>query len=246
MSSVPQTSARRSDGPDARLNDKATPSPVTPAVTGILYPSPTEQTEIVDRNRYPPYHPVTEDNDVPSVHDDSDSPPDNTLDEVWKTIQQEKALKVAKDRPKIRSLEEAAYEPGAHEQLHIEVPLVPSHESPPRPSTLTRQKSITSFRESTDGRSIVATFILPQGLSKQDAHVSFRRDRLIITWETAEMSEWSEEGELVREKLIRTFHRTLPLPEGTKFDEVYCSMNGRRLSLRYPNMRCIRVDTGKL
>jgi len=239
MSSFPQTSARRSDGPDVRLNDKATPSPVTPAVTGIIYPSPTERTEIVDRKRYP----VNEDNDPPSVHDHSDSPPNHTLDEVWRTIQHEKALKVAKDRPKIRSLEGAAYDP---EQLHIEVPLIQSHESPPRPSTLTKQKSITSFRESTDGRSIVATFILPQGLSKQDVHVSFRRDRLIIMWETAENTEWEEEGELVRERLIRTFHRTLPLPEGTKFDEVYCSMNGRRLSLRYPNMRCIRVDTGKL
>lgn len=77
-------------------------------------------------------------------------------------------------------------------------------------------KYSTSFRESTDGRSIVATFMLPQGLSKQDVHVSFRRDRLIVTWETAEIQEWQEADGLVRERLVRVFHRTIPLAEGTR------------------------------
>ncbi|TFK75214.1 hypothetical protein BDN72DRAFT_563461 [Pluteus cervinus] len=251
MPSHPQTLARRdAPNPAVRLNDKPLLSPATPAVTGLVYPSPIDaQNEMVDRGgRYASYHPQPEpyaDNDLPSVDDVSDNPPDNALDDVWRTIQAEKTLKMAKERPKVKSLEEPVYEPGINEQLHIDVPLAPSHESPPRPA-LTRQKSITAFRESTDGRSIVATFMLPQGLSKQDVHVSFRKDRLIVTWETIEEAEWEAEEGFVRERLVHVFHRTIPLAEGTRFEEVYCSMNGRRLSLRYPNMRCVRVDNSRL
>ena len=73
----------------------------------------------------------------------------------------------------------------------------------------------SSFRESTDGRSIVGTFDM-RDVPKQNIHVSFQKIRLVITWETAELYEWEENGYIMRERSERMFHRTLPLPEGTR------------------------------
>ena len=73
----------------------------------------------------------------------------------------------------------------------------------------------SDFRESTDGRAIVATFELLD-VAKEDIHVSFQRNKLVITWETAELNEWDEDGAVLREYIRNTHHRTLPLPEGTR------------------------------
>jgi HSP20 family molecular chaperone IbpA len=73
----------------------------------------------------------------------------------------------------------------------------------------------TSFRESSDGRTIIA-FIDVLGVGKQDVHVSFQRNRLVVSWEVMEMTEYEEDGQIVRERLERNFQRTFPLPEGTK------------------------------
>lgn len=92
--------------------------------------------------------------------------------------------------------------------------------------------SRSTFRESTDGRSIVATFDLPD-VAKQDIHVSFQRNRLVVTWATAEISEWEEDGIIMRERLERMFNRTLPLPEGTKVIDQFPYCLDLQLSLRY-------------
>jgi HSP20 family molecular chaperone IbpA len=74
----------------------------------------------------------------------------------------------------------------------------------------------SNFRESTDGRSLVVNFELPD-VDKQDIHISFQRNKLVLTWETAELTEWDEEdGIILREQVRRMYHRTLPLPEGTR------------------------------
>ena len=73
----------------------------------------------------------------------------------------------------------------------------------------------SDFRESTDGRAIVAKFELPD-VAKEDIHVSFQRNKLVITWETGEIHEWDEDGVILREYIRNTHHRTLPLPEGTR------------------------------
>ena len=72
------------------------------------------------------------------------------------------------------------------------------------------------MRESTDGRSIVATFELPLEVAKPDIHVSFQRNKLVLTWEIGEIEEWMEDGVLNRERTLKHFHRTIPLPEGTR------------------------------
>jgi len=110
------------------------------------------------------------------------------------------------------------------------------------PRSVKKQKSISNFRESTDGRSLVVNFELPD-VDKQDIHISFQRNKLVLTWETAELTEWEEEdGIILREQVRRMYHRTLPLPDGTRFEEIHAQMTSKGLTLRYPNMRCYRVD----
>jgi len=235
--SIPHSDFRRS-------YDKANPSPVTPAVTGIIYPStPLDSITEADTSIYraPANRFYTHPNVAASTIDDGAPRPlsdSHTLDQLWGTIREQKERKMAKERPKVQSLEEMAHELSL-EQHPIDIPVLESHASVPK--SLKKQKSISSFRESSDGRSIVATFDLPN-VAKQDVHVSFQRSRLVVTWATAELSEWEEDGVIMRERLERMFHRTLPLPEGTKFEEIRGLMNGRQLSLRYPNMRCVRVE----
>lgn len=126
----------------------------------------------------------------------------------------------------------------------------------------------SNIRESTDGRSLVVTFELPN-VDKEDIHISFQRNKLVLTWETAEITGWGEEEGIVLREQVRTkYHRTLPLPDGTRvrailyknlpptsdfpnflffspffqFEEIHAQMTSKGLTLRYPNMRCNRVD----
>ncbi|KAK7050940.1 hypothetical protein VNI00_005052 [Paramarasmius palmivorus] len=167
---------------------------------------------------------------VPAVED-----PD--LDSLWETLRTKKEKKMAKERPKVQSLQE----PEEFSQIDppdIDIPL----ESPrPEQKQIRKQKSVTSFRESADGRTLV-TFVDVRGCEKHDVHVSYQRHRLVISWQNAEYSEWEEDGCIVRERLVNNFQRTFPLPEGTRFEEIRCAMNGRHLVLKYPNSRAFRVE----
>ncbi|KXN84726.1 hypothetical protein AN958_12153 [Leucoagaricus sp. SymC.cos] len=184
-----------------------------------------------------------------SAIDDATEPPTNTvsLDDVWSAIRQKKERQMAKEKPKVQSLEEVTPDllvsnpPAQEEGPSVRIPVMESHMSPAK--SLKKQKSISTFRESSDGRSIVATFEMPSDIEKQDVHISFQRNRLVVTWVMVEVIEHEEEeGVIYRERFERSHHRTIPLPEGTRFEEVQAIMNGRRLSLRYPNMRCLRVE----
>jgi len=227
-----------------RRGDRAIQSPVTPAVTGIDYPSNDDASTEIDlyNSRGMARGLYTHPNIAGSSIDDVEPPADaRSLNLIWDTIRQEKEKKMAKERAKVQSLEEAAHELLAVEQAPVHVPLM---ESPPvsAPKSAKKQKSLSSFRESTDGRAIVATFELPE-VDKQDIHLSFQRNKLVLTWEVGEMNEWEEaDGVFCREFVRKMYHRTLPLPEGTRFEEIHAQMNGRGLILRYPNMRCYRVD----
>lgn len=230
----------------SRKDDKAIiPSPVTPAVTGIDYPSNDDlsthiesrpQARNVARALY------THPNIGGSTIEDVEPPADTqSLDQLWGNIRLEKERKMAKERPKVQSLDEIAQELLVQDHRGMQVPVM---ESPPisAQKSVKRQKSISNFRESTDGRSLVVNFELPD-VDKQDIHISFQRNKLVLTWETAEMTEWEEEdGIVLREQVRRMYHRTLPLPDGTRFEEIHAQMTSKGLTLRYPNMRCYRVD----
>lgn len=62
---------------------------------------------------------------------------------------------------------------------------------------------------------MTATFDMP-GVKKQDVHVSFQRSRLVITWETVNVTEREEKGQIIRERKEKIYSETIPLPEGTK------------------------------
>jgi len=104
-----------------------------------------------------------------------------------------------------------------------------------------RRKSIATFRESHDGRMMTATFDLP-GIKKNQVHISFRGQYLIVDWETVKTTEHEEGGKIVRDRKEKKYSRTLPIPEGTRFEEVRASMDGRHLIITYPNMRPMRVE----
>ncbi|KZS92585.1 hypothetical protein SISNIDRAFT_412390 [Sistotremastrum niveocremeum HHB9708] len=93
-----------------------------------------------------------------------------------------------------------------------------------------------TFRDSSDGKTVTATFHLP-GIPKEDVHISFQPDRLIVTWQTVKVTESQEGDRLVRERREKNYIRTLHLPDGTRFEEVKATMDSRNLLLTYPKMR---------
>ncbi|KAI0071975.1 hypothetical protein K474DRAFT_1568778, partial [Panus rudis PR-1116 ss-1] len=96
-----------------------------------------------------------------------------------------------------------------------------------------------NFKESEDGKMMTASIEM-SGVPKHDMHVTFRSNRVIITWRRIRMVEKKEGDVLVREKHEKQYNQIIPLPEGTKFDEIRASRDGRRLKLTYPNTRILR------
>jgi len=118
-----------------RKEDMIVPSPITPSVTGINYP-PNEDTSELESFRPPAptgrgfyTHP----NIGGSAIEDVEPPQDaQSLDLLWGTIRQEKEKKMAKERPKVQSLEEIQ-EMLAAEHPPMPVPLIASpHISAPK------------------------------------------------------------------------------------------------------------------
>ncbi|KAH0833204.1 hypothetical protein J3R83DRAFT_12236 [Lanmaoa asiatica] len=164
-----------------------------------------------------------------------------SLDELWSTLRERKHAAEAKLPLKVKSLEAPHAEPSGVSRSTLE-----QHVTTPRkaiPPKVKRKKSTdcVSFRESRSGRTITATFDLP-GIKKEQAHVSFRWNHLVVTWQTVKISEKEEDGRLVREREEKKYTRTIPLPEGTKFEEIRAVMDNRHLILSYPNMRTVRVE----
>ncbi|KAF9243512.1 hypothetical protein BU15DRAFT_34282, partial [Melanogaster broomeanus] len=160
------------------------------------------------------------------------------LDQLWNALREKKQLQEAKRPLKVKSLETPQAGPtevqvGFNARHHaIAVILM----------VQTSYSDCVSFRESRCGRTITATFDLP-GVKKEQAHVSFRWNHLIVTWQTVKITEQEEDGRLVREREEKKYTRTIPLPEGTKFDEIHATMDNRHLILNYPNMRTVRVES---
>ncbi|KAM6490492.1 hypothetical protein JOM56_013835 [Amanita muscaria] len=317
-----------------RVSADHNPSPVTPAVTGIAYPTQEEDDLEFDEtahntsNNTGQRHPIaidqtttsrggssnsrsnhhhphvatsrnnhsmhahqpifhTNGNKANSSQDDTSSdnlggmaaPAGETaLDHLWDTIREKKARKMAKERPKVESLEEITGELAhseyplyptrerqhpaglAHtfqqpsaiqaldnlETISVAMPIVQDHmhqmhESPSK--QVKKRKSLVSFRESKDGRSMNATIELPPEVKKQDIHISFNARRLVVSWMIIDITEGEDDdGRIILERVEQIFQRTLPLGEGTKYEEIKSYMIKNRLTIRYPNMRCIRVE----
>ncbi|KAG6879551.1 hypothetical protein C0992_001556 [Termitomyces sp. T32_za158] len=235
-------------------DDKVNGSPITPAVTGIIYPSTLLGSNTEDDTsvyRPPVNHFYNHPNVAASNIDDPSQRPlsdVHSLDKVWSTIRHEKERKMAKEKPKVQSLEERANDLSLSDQVPVDIPVWESYV--PDPKTLKKRKSMyvsplvtfNELKEADYGRTMVATFDL-QNVEKQNVHVSFQKNRLIITWATAEINEWEDKGVVCRERLERHYQRMLPLAEGTKFEEIRGIMNERQLTLRYPLARCVKVES---
>jgi hypothetical protein len=134
-----------------RKDDKAIiPSPVTPAVTGIDYPGDDLSTDIESRPqaRNVSHHAAlyTHPNIAGSTIDDVEPPQDaQSLDQLWGTIRLEKERKMAKERPKVQSLEEVVpQELLVQDHRAMQVPVMES--SPPLISrSVKKQKSMYVF-----------------------------------------------------------------------------------------------------
>lgn len=128
-----------------RTHDKNNPSPVTPAVTGIIYPpTPVDTLTEADSSRYraPPNRFYTHPNIAESTLDDGGPQAlddGHSLDQLWGTIRQQKERKMAKERPKVQSLEEITNELSL-EQPPVDIPVLESQASIPR--SLKKQKSM--------------------------------------------------------------------------------------------------------
>ncbi|KAJ6619793.1 hypothetical protein B0H10DRAFT_2025044 [Mycena sp. CBHHK59/15] len=104
--------------------------------------------------------------------------------------------------------------------------------SPAQPK-LKKKKSITLFRPSPDGR-MVAIFDL-KGVHKDDIRVTLHREgHLIVSWEKWEVEDWEEEDCIARRTVERVYHRVILVAQGTKFQDIYGTMKGEDLLLRYP------------
>ena len=130
----------------SRKDDKVIiPSPVTPAVTGIDYPSNDDLSTDIESRPQPRNIAralYTHPNIAGSTIEDVEPPVDaRSLDQLWDTIRLEKERKMAKERPKVQSLEEIAQELLVQDHHTMHVPVM---ESPPvsAPKSVKRQKSM--------------------------------------------------------------------------------------------------------
>jgi hypothetical protein len=99
-----------------RLVDPSQPAPLTPAVTGINYPSPTDVYSGSGTRRpsllmAPPgpssHHQSSSDgSNAPSTPTDMD-----TLDQLWSSIRLQKERKMAKEPPKVQLFADMSYVP---------------------------------------------------------------------------------------------------------------------------------------
>ena len=52
-------------------------------------------------------------------------------------------------------------------------------------------------------------------VGKEDMHVSFKGDKIIIAWRRVKITEKREDGALVRERREKQYSQIIPLPDGT-------------------------------
>ncbi|KAJ7285010.1 hypothetical protein C8J57DRAFT_1290140 [Mycena rebaudengoi] len=292
-SALPVSAARASS---SRRVDLGTSPVSTAGVTGINFPSPVEPSPTEPRPPARP-RPLRRMSRIDStssasqrhiIEIPSTTPPQvedvAVLEDLWSALRLQKELKMDKERPKVKSLEE--YKPSTSMNAILEPPPSPRPSSrlkisaesrppvgnsssltppsarartpercsllddvlgqerdsffkspspvppPTPPATLKKKKSVTSFRTSPDGR-MVAIFNM-QGIDKDDIRVTFRRDHIMVSWEKWSIEDWEEEDCIARRTVERVYHRVIPLAEGTKFRDIYGTMSGELLLLRYP------------
>ena len=89
------------------------------------------------------------------------------------------------------------------------------------------------MHESKENNLITATFELP-GLKKEDVTIDLQNNRLIVSGEANFSDEKEESGYVVKERRSGRFSRTVPIPQGTKPEDIKASMENGVLTVTYP------------
>ncbi|KAI0714340.1 hypothetical protein C8T65DRAFT_644769 [Cerioporus squamosus] len=165
---------------------------------------------------------------------------ETSLDPIWEEVMQTKERELASSPSKVKSLEGASQSPSQQSQssqTQVQQPTPPQTKK-----RVTKRRSSVNFRESPDGKNMLVTFDMA-GVKKQDMHVSYRTSRLIVSWRVERTIERQDGDVVLREREVRRYSHTIPLPDGTKFEEVRASRDGQRLTLTLPNSKCVRADS---
>lgn len=177
------------------------------------------------------------------------TPPDThvSLDSVWESVRKAKERSMAAQPSKIKSLERHRGSPTPPPlQTRTSEPYQ-QHKQPP--TKLQKGKSYVKYRESADGLTVTAIFDLPR-VKKDDMHVSFQGNRLVVSWRTVKITEREEPLDaedlgsgtrILRELEHKKYSRTIPLPDGTRFEQIRAARDGRHLVLTYPNITTSRA-----
>ncbi|KIY44058.1 hypothetical protein FISHEDRAFT_31442, partial [Fistulina hepatica ATCC 64428] len=181
-------------------------------------------------------------------------PAPDDVENVWERVRSQKERLLVKEKDKVDftpvdldeldKTSEARNAPSTMLQLEEAAPPESHHSRHPK-----RTKSISNFRESSDGKTIIASFDL-RGVPVEDVQLQLRpalcprsRSNIFLTWATAELAEWEEDGVMYRDRMEVICQRTVPLPEGATIKDVYAAMHNGYLVMRYPNMRCIKYES---
>ncbi|EKM58319.1 uncharacterized protein PHACADRAFT_182671 [Phanerochaete carnosa HHB-10118-sp] len=167
--------------------------------------------------------------DIPEIPPlSADEKSREAIEALWEQVLERKAKVLASLPSKVESLEGV---------LPIERAPTTSSSPPPR----LRRKNSAEFGLSPDGKLIVSTFDMTD-VGKQDMHVSFKGNKIIVAWRRVKITEKREDDALVRERKEKQYSQIIPLPDGTSFDEVRAVRTGSTLMVTYPNLRCVRVN----
>ncbi|KIJ24799.1 hypothetical protein M422DRAFT_274357 [Sphaerobolus stellatus SS14] len=72
------------------------------------------------------------------------------------------------------------------------------------------------------------------GLKKEDVGIDVHNNRLVVSGQSSQSSELDKDGYTVRERRFGKFSRTLPLPTGTKPQDIKATLNDGVLSVASP------------
>ncbi|KAH9474430.1 Small heat shock protein C4 [Psilocybe cubensis] len=95
------------------------------------------------------------------------------------------------------------------------------------------------LHEDAEKNLVTATFEFP-GVSKENVSIDVHNNRLSVSAELKQASEFEEHGYAVRERQYGKFSRTLQLPAGVKDSEIKANMENGVLTITFP--KTVAVD----
>lgn len=96
------------------------------------------------------------------------------------------------------------------------------------------------LHESPESNVVTATFELP-GLTKENVNIDFQNSTLVVSGDVTTSNEVNENGYVHRERRSGRFARRVPLPSGTKPDDIKAKMENGVLSVTFPKVSAEQV-----